>query len=294
MKKLLFILLISIVLACGTERNPLPSNHFIPGLAMPLHLDKDQSQIILTDFVPDVTIIDSVSIDGKRKQLSTEKNLLKILPSTVVNPLSELRIWSKGNYQSVLLMKSRKVDYYFSFNPGDKEYQSVQLKGEFNGWTPARTPLKLENGNWVTSIPLNPGRYQYLIVMDGKEQIDPANPDSVDNNLGGYNSVLKAGLSDEISLPFIYTSGYENEDNEVEIGWTARPDEFFVFWQNILLDSDYLEIENNELGIAIPVEANAFARSYLRVYSFNSSGVSDELLIPLEDGKGVLDPGKPL
>jgi cyclomaltodextrinase / maltogenic alpha-amylase / neopullulanase len=289
MKRFSLIILVLLAFACSRERLPLPGNHFIPGLAMPLRLDKDQSQIILTDFIPDVSIIDSVRIEGSETGLSVDKSVLTVNNTSGLKPLAEMKIWSKGGYQSVLIMKSRKVDYIYSFNPGDKTYSNVQLTGEFNGWTPSRTELKLENGNWVGSIPLNPGRYQYQLVRDGKWTLDPANPDSVDNNTGGFNSVLKVGLTDKSSQPFLYTSEYEGEENELDVNWTIKPDEFFVFWENIRLDESYFEIEADELGITIPAEASAFPRSYIRVYSNNTAGVSNELLIPLENGKVLLD-----
>jgi glycosidase len=289
MKKIPLIVLIFLGFACSPERKPLPGNLFIPGIAMPLRLDKDQSQIILSDFIPDVAIIDSASVEGSKSGLSVDKSMLTVNNTSGLKPLAEMKIWSKGSYQSVLVMKSRKTDYTYSFNPGDKVYSSVQLAGQFNGWTPAQTVLKLENGNWVCTIPLNPGRYQYQIVGDGKWALDPANPDSVDNNSGGFNSVLKVGLTDKSTVPFLYTSGYENEENELEVNWTVKPDEFFVFWQNFRLDGNYLETEDDELGISIPKEAEALSRSYIRVYSYNTAGVSNELRIPLENGKVLLD-----
>jgi glycosidase len=151
--------------------------------------------------------------------------------------------------------------------------------------------LKQENGNWVASIPLNPGRYQYQLVTDGQQGLDPANPDSVDNNSGGFNSILKVGLADQSSLPFLYTSEYNASENEIEVKWSRKPTDFFVFWQNILLDQSYLEPEDEELGIAIPGEASGFERSYIRIYAFNEYGLSNELLVPLRKGKVIMQPG---
>lgn len=290
MKKILFFFLSALVFACSTERKPLPQNHFIPGLASPLRLDKGQSEIILSDFVPDVSVIDSVLIGGKKVGLEPDKSRITYLIPAQAKPLMEMRIWSKGGYQSVLVMKSRKVDLPFSFDPGSEVYKSVRLAGEFNGWTPSRTNLKLENGKWTGTIPLNPGRYQYQLETDGVRKLDPANPDSVDNNAGGFNSVMKVGLVDKSTFPFIYTTEYDKRENEINIGWTQQPSDFFVFWQNILLDKSYLEQEKDELGISIPKEAAGFERSYIRVYSLNESGVSNELLIPLQKGIVVMDP----
>jgi cyclomaltodextrinase / maltogenic alpha-amylase / neopullulanase len=288
MKRIFFLFVIATAISCTTRHSPLPPNHFIPGLAMPLHLDKNQSNIYLSDFVPDVSIIDSVFIDGRKIEMPADKNIVTYDILTDAKPLMEMRIWSKESYQSVPALKSRKVDYLYTFNPGNNLFRNVQLSGQFNGWTPSRTPLKFENGKWAVSIPLNPGRYQYQVVTDGISRLDPANTDSADNNLGGFNSVMKVGLKDKSALPFIYTSEYEEDENEIDLKWTRKPASFLVFWQNILLDDSYLEMEDDELGIAIPGEAVNYKRSYIRVFSCNDDGLSDELLIPLENGKVVM------
>jgi cyclomaltodextrinase / maltogenic alpha-amylase / neopullulanase len=290
MKNAIFIFLIVLAFSCGHPPNPLPQNHFIPGIALPLHLDKDHSEIVLADYVPDVTQIDSVIINGKKAEMDADKSKIEYQVPKEAKLLMEMRIWSKGSYQSVLAMKSRKVDYLCTFNPGDKVYQKVELAGEFNGWTPSRTGLKLENGKWVTTITLNPGRYQYQVVTDGKWQLDPVNKDSVDNNVGGFNSVMKIGLSDKSNMPFLYADEYDKDESEIDIKWTRLPLEFFVFWQNIRLDDSYLEKEEDELGITIPKEAAGFDRSYIRVYAYNYNGISNELLIPLHNGDVVMDP----
>jgi cyclomaltodextrinase / maltogenic alpha-amylase / neopullulanase len=290
MKNIIFICLIIVVFGCSPQPKPLPQSHFIPGIALPLRLDKDRSEIFLSDFVPDVTIIDSVLIDGKKVNMNEDKSKIEYQVPKDAAPLMEMRIWSKGSYQSVLAMKSRKVNFLYQFNPGEKVYQKVELAGEFNGWTASRTTLKLENGNWIGTLSMNPGRYQYQLVTDGKWQLDPANPDSVDNNVGGFNSVMKIGQTDKYNMPLLYCDEYDKSEREIDIKWTRLPLEFFVFWQNIRLDDSYLEKEDDELGITIPKEAAGLDRSYIRVYAFNYNGISNELLIPLQNGEVVIDP----
>lgn len=203
MKKIIFIYLIVLTFACSTERMPLPQNHFIPGLALPLRLDKELSEIILSDFVPDMALIDSVLIDGKKADMDADKSRIAYKIPPDAKPLMEMRIWSKGSYQSVL--------------------------------------------------------------------------------------VMKVGLKDKSTIPFLYTTEYDETENEINVRWTRLPSDFFVFWQNIFLDKSYLELEKDELGISIPKEAAGFERSYIRVYSFNNSGVSNELLIPLQNGNVVME-----
>lgn len=69
--------------------------------------------------------------------------------------------------------------------------KTVAVAGSFNGWDPARTPLRNEGGGvWRVFLPLNTGRYEYLFVVDGQWQEDPVAKEFSTNPFGGHNSVL--------------------------------------------------------------------------------------------------------
>jgi hypothetical protein len=79
--------------------------------------------------------------------------------------------------------------------------QRVNLAGVFNDWggtligpfDPTIDPMtKDDKGVWSIVIPLDPGRYEYKFVLDGGVvwKHDPNNPERVDDNYGGYNSVI--------------------------------------------------------------------------------------------------------
>jgi 1,4-alpha-glucan branching enzyme len=73
--------------------------------------------------------------------------------------------------------------------PGARQ---VSLAGTFNRWDQNVNLLTGPgpDGNWRLGLPLAPGRYEYLYVIDGKKWLpDPAAP-SVDDGLGGRNSVI--------------------------------------------------------------------------------------------------------
>ena len=73
--------------------------------------------------------------------------------------------------------------------PGAKR---VCVAGSFNEWQPEKTPLApLGNGRWVGDLTVNPGRYEYLFVVDGQWLPDPNAKESVANPFGGRNSVLR-------------------------------------------------------------------------------------------------------
>ena len=72
--------------------------------------------------------------------------------------------------------------------PGAK---NVCVAGSFNEWKPEKAPLvPMGNGRWVGDLTVNPGRYEYLFVVDGQWLPDPNAKETVQNPYGGRNSVL--------------------------------------------------------------------------------------------------------
>ena len=65
----------------------------------------------------------------------------------------------------------------------------VTLAGEFNGWNPVSLPFIRQNGEWVCTLGLEPGRYEYKLIIDGVWTPDPENPE-VTVNEGNLNSVM--------------------------------------------------------------------------------------------------------
>ena len=72
------------------------------------------------------------------------------------------------------------------------EAREVALAGSFNQWDRERHRLAGpdRNGRWAITLPLAPGRYEYLFVVNSTDWTpDPAAP-SVSDGFGGKNSVL--------------------------------------------------------------------------------------------------------
>lgn len=74
--------------------------------------------------------------------------------------------------------------------------RSVSVAGDFNGWNPAHTPLERSDGGmWTATIPLKPGRYQYMFVIDGKQWIaDPLATEAETDGFGAQNAVLDVDI----------------------------------------------------------------------------------------------------
>ena len=96
-----------------------------------------------------------------------------------------------------------------------------------NDWNPGKTNLRLNDKIWETDMQLYPGKYQYKLVVDGKWMLDPANSESMDNNIGGFNSVLYAGSVNPAGAPFLSTDKIIK--NEVHIAVKNKAREFFCF-----------------------------------------------------------------
>jgi chromosome partitioning protein len=69
---------------------------------------------------------------------------------------------------------------------------SVCVAGEFNQWTPERTPLRPNpaTGSLEALVEMPPGYAQYRLVVDGRWMPDPFNPVVAPNPFGGSNSVV--------------------------------------------------------------------------------------------------------
>jgi Carbohydrate-binding module 48 (Isoamylase N-terminal domain) len=75
--------------------------------------------------------------------------------------------------------------------------RSVSVVGDFNGWNPAQTKLeRTDGGMWTVTIPLKPGRYEYMFVIDGKQWVaDPlAGGEMADDGFGAQNAVLDVDI----------------------------------------------------------------------------------------------------
>ncbi|MBE9466722.1 MAG: alpha-amylase [Bacteroidetes bacterium] len=285
-RKILMSSLLILLLSCQNNNKliiPLESKIF--GLATPIYLNQNKTIIHLSDFIINVAEIDSIKADSNLVlDISADKQQLTIETKNNFLPkLSSLNIWSDGFRYDILVKKSRKVNYNIQFDAKGKKYSSVQITGDINGWNPKATNLENNNGIWEKEISLNPGKYSYQVVLDGEWMLDTNNKDSVDNNNGGFNSLMKVGNFNPELSPELYTNNYN--DNEINITSNSKISKFYAFWQNYELDKNFVKIIKNTISIKIPDEAKKIKRSFIRVWAYNEQGVSNDILIPLNYGK---------
>ena len=86
------------------------------------------------------------------------------------------------------------AEVQFSLRINDNKAHTVAIAGDFNGWNPQTNVLEdLEgDGIWTGTLNLEPGKYEYMFVMDGEEWFpDPNALRYVKDGFGNKNAILE-------------------------------------------------------------------------------------------------------
>lgn len=68
----------------------------------------------------------------------------------------------------------------------------LKIAGDFNNWIPDHNvETRMDHDVIVKTMRIKPGTYQYRLIIDGKWQEDPNNPNRISNLFGEINSLLK-------------------------------------------------------------------------------------------------------
>lgn len=118
----------------------------------------------------------------------------------------------------------------------DAQAGEVYLVGDFNGWSPNATPLDLESGaTWLALVFLDPGTYEYKLLVDGEWRVDPDNPETSPNG----NSVVRVGAGGVVLPPGLSTgagSGGSDGGTPHDLRWFVRYLGFFTTQRDRELD----------------------------------------------------------
>ena len=267
------ILYIFLFTSCSSNRS---IESQIIGLASPVHLGFESTDLILEDFFIDADKVVNISTPQGLTATPIKEGVIT-LHGSIPDPLAVLNISAEGNEYSILLKKSVKQNVELVFDPKGKDYNTVQVKGEMNAWNPNAGELEKEGDVWKISMLINEGIYQYIFVIDGIETVDSMNPESVSNGMGGSNSLLIVG-DREKKKPSLESISYTESEVKFRLTDGIEP---IIFWENRNL---VISKEGDEFTVLIPTEATDKGRSYIRAWAFSENSTSNELLIPLNNG----------
>lgn len=270
---------------CKRDAVRIPEHSAVYDLATPIQLNTDTTRVHLTDYFLYPEKIKKIIPPSNVKLIEEkEKKEILLLPEKGMKAMENIRFRCEGYTYDIPVLRSVKKPVKYTFNPQGKQYHKVQLAGEMNAWNPDNTNLELRDGVWQTTLYLAPGQYQYLLVLDGSKQLDPGNKERMDNNMGGYNSVLRMGEEIE-KAPEIFTDRVSGDT--VFFSSQNPVEEWLVYIQNQLLSQRNIIQSGPVTGIVIPEEAHKLKRSELRVWAINKYGVSNDIFVPLDKGKVI-------
>lgn len=267
-----------LIVSCKPATKDYTDRQVIFGLSSVVTLSQDTTYINLEDYVLASNVVDSVSVSAPI-QYKREGNSL-ILVGSLPELIGSVSLWVKNQAYEIPLQQSGSFKQIFTYAGIANE---VKIKGEFNGWNANQTILSKTAEKFSTTLSLKPGRYQYLFVVDGKEIRDPDNKDSVDNGMGGWNSVLQLPKPDPAKLPLLSTESFNETSITLQLLNPAKIVK--VYWQNFEIDE--VSKSNQHITLQIPNTAKTVTRSFIRVWAANGEGISNDVLIPLENGNVV-------
>ena len=243
-------------------------------------LEYSSNLLYMDAFVDDYNSIDSVFIDGRKMGFYQSKKMLAFQASDFVGAYLIMNIWQDGISTDVVLKKSEKQKVMLNYSVDFSEDKEISMAGDFNGWTPSKTILEWHDTAYQQVVFLAPGKYPYQIVENGEWKLDQFNENTAPNGQGGTNSVLIVGNSNNENIK-IQTESYT--ENVISVSSNIADAEIIVLFNNEDI-SDKVVIGNDFL-ITIPAIAVAYDFANIRVFAFKGNRVSNDLLIPLVNGK---------
>jgi glycosidase len=206
---------------------------------------------------------------------------LWVLTGQPETPLSVFTCWHQSTPSHLLLRRSAVQKVTLGLVAGSED--AVALRGAFNGWNELATPLTYAAGQWSATLALEPGTYEYLFKINGREIRDPANPDSASNGMGGYNSLVRvAGPGGEAPV-------------EPNLVWNADSG---LSAPNLAADQSWMIVLGNRVWQtgSGPLRATALPPlkgfHTLRLFTYRGDRVGTEVNLPLKDGAPIENPSQ--
>jgi cyclomaltodextrinase len=160
---------------------------------------------------------------------------------------------------------------------GESQPKKIALAGIFNGWSTDKTLLSgpNEKGEYTVDLPLEPGKYAYKFVVDGKWILDPNNPQTEDNGMGDKNSVIIVGGQKETESPVIYADQLSSKTLVVRTGSKAPLAKASAVFE---AESDSTTLVSKINGDKIDVSLPAGKAGFVRVVATTANGTPSNVV----------------
>jgi glycosidase len=289
MKNLFLFASILALAACKNEVKTDAPVADVVGLCSPIQLQPDSTVLYLSDYFLQPERLDSFALPAELgwKYAAGDSTKL-ILRGNTERAYSLFSAYSGALRFDIPLKRSTRVAYTYMFDAAGTNYATVQIRGSFNAWNKTANPMVNTGRSWFTDLKLQPGSYEYLLVIDGVEMLDPNNPEKAPNGQGGFNSVLK--LVDDSPEPnHVTTTTHTDTGFALYLnGYGLGEQDLLVFWQNQTIAPR--EVKGDTIFYSVPSEALGKERSFIRAYTGNATKFGNDVLIPLHHRNVVTNP----
>ena len=91
-------------------------------------------------------------------------------------------------------------EYIIRFTYSNPEARQVYVTGSFNNWQEHQLPMADPSGRgvWVALVPVKPGSYEYMFLVDGKWVSDRFAQSYKDDGFGRKNAILNVSDAHEV------------------------------------------------------------------------------------------------
>jgi len=179
--------------ACQDEylklKEMVASLNFLPQVSTPQNL----TQSIMAKISQEEIQIQSSWIDHLKRQISFPRLSFRLVGAATAAALIVFFAFTFiFNTPDTSLICSAEVQFSLKIN--DNKAHVVAIAGDFNGWNPQANILEDPEGDgiWTGTLKLEPGRYEYMFVMDGEKWFpDPNALRYVKDGFGNKNAILE-------------------------------------------------------------------------------------------------------
>ncbi len=205
------------------------------------------------------------------------RNVLIVRPSRGFSGVTTLRFTLGDNaYDIPVVAKrpARTVSHRFLLRgvPADAR---VTVAGSFNQWNKTALPMADRDGNGTRSatVKLQPGIYLYKFVVNGREIVDPSNPEKSPTGFDDFNSVLRVVDPDPAEY-FLHVGARETVPGGLKLSFVAErtsgapvvPDHIVALIDNRKIDPKRIRIDGSKIQVQLS-DGELRGRKTLRLFS---------------------------
>ena len=218
--------------------------------------------------------------------ISLNGHELTVDASIVTSDFEDISLMANGNLIHVLIQYELRVKHTFTFESETAE--NIVVMGGFNDWSRTALPLDKNGNQFSKSHLMDPKKHEYKFVVDGEEEIDPANPVFISNNIGGWNSILDLSHKAKEQTGSLVKKSHKGKwliFEYLQPEDKATPQKWIVLFDNTELHADNVDpLPDGGLKVNI----SRFKNGLLRIIGKDSKG----RIIP--ENQTILKNGKPL